>query len=102
MPNPKAGTVANEKDLGRAIKEAKAGRVEFRLDKTGNIHVSIGKASFEAKQLFENFTVLMDAIVKAKPSAAKGVYIRSLTMCATMGPAVRIDASQAQSMSEAE
>ena len=96
MPNPKAGTVAQEKDLPRAIKEAKAGRVEFRLDKTGNIHVAIGKASFEAKQLHENFSVLMEAIVKARPSAAKGIYIRSLTMCATMGPAVRIDAALAQ------
>lgn len=91
MPNPKAGTVVNEKDMARAIKETKAGRVEFRLDKTGNVHVAIGKASFEANQLVENFTTLIDAIVKAKPAAAKGVYIRSLTLCATMGPAVRVD-----------
>jgi large subunit ribosomal protein L1 len=96
MPNPKAGTVANEKDLGRAITEAKAGRVEFRLDKTGNIHVAIGKASFTPQQLSENFSTLMEAIIKAKPAAAKGVYIRSLTMCATMGPAVRIDPLTAQ------
>lgn len=102
MPNPKAGTVAIEKDLPRAIKEAKAGRVEFRLDKTGNVHVAIGKASFEAKQLFENFTVLMDAIVKAKPSAAKGIYIRSLTLCATMGPAVRVDPLKAQTIGAEE
>lgn len=96
MPNPKAGTVVNEKDMARAIKEAKAGRVEFRLDKTGNVHVAIGKASFEANQLVENFTTLMDAIMKAKPAAAKGVYIRSLTLCATMGPAVRVDPLKAQ------
>ncbi|MEX2162280.1 MAG: 50S ribosomal protein L1 [Anaerolineales bacterium] len=96
MPNPKAGTVVGEKDLPRAIKEAKAGRVEFRLDKTGNIHVSIGKVSFEPNQLAENFSTLIDAVVKAKPAAAKGIYIRSLTLCATMGPAVRVDPLKAQ------
>ncbi len=99
MPNPKAGTVANEKDLPNAIEQSKAGRVEFRLDKTGNVHVAIGKASFEAKQLQENFSTLMNAIVRAKPAAAKGIYIRSLTLCATMGPAVKVDILQAQNIS---
>ncbi|MEX1248844.1 MAG: 50S ribosomal protein L1 [Anaerolineales bacterium] len=98
MPNPKAGTVVNEKDLPRAINEAKAGRVEFRLDKTGNLHVSIGKVSFEPQQLVENFLALMDAVVKAKPASAKGIYLRSLTLCATMGPAVRVDPLKAQSV----
>ncbi|MEX2144430.1 MAG: 50S ribosomal protein L1 [Anaerolineales bacterium] len=98
MPNPKAGTVANEKDLARAITQAKAGRVEFRLDKTGNLHVAIGKVSFESVQLLENFSALIDAVVKAKPPGAKGIYIRSLTLCATMGPAVRIDPLKAQNL----
>jgi len=98
MPNPKAGTVANEKDLARAVTQAKAGRVEFRLDKTGNLHVAIGKVSFEPKQLEENFAALMEAIVKAKPPGAKGIYIRSLTLCATMGPAVRVDPLRAQNL----
>ncbi len=102
MPNPKAGTVALEKDLPRVIAEAKAGRVEFRLDKTANVHVAIGKASFDNKQLYENFVALMDAIVKAKPAAAKGIYIRRLTMCATMGPAIRVDALQAQNLTPEE
>ncbi len=76
MPNPKAGTVVPPQDLERAIKEAKAGRVEFRLDKTANIHVVIGKASFDAKKLYENFAALMDAINKARPAGAKGLYIK--------------------------
>jgi large subunit ribosomal protein L1 len=98
MPNPKAGTVVGEKDLPQAIQQAKAGRVEFRLDKTGNLHVAIGKVSFEPKQLEENFSALMDAVVKARPAAAKGIYIRSLTLCATMGPAVRLDPMRAQNL----
>jgi large subunit ribosomal protein L1 len=76
MPNPKAGTVVGPNDLGRAIQESKAGRVEFRLDKTANIHVSVGKASFEANKLYENFTALMDALRKARPSGAKGTYLK--------------------------
>jgi large subunit ribosomal protein L1 len=102
MPNPKAGTVAPEKDLPRAIKEAKAGRVEFRLDKTANLHVAIGKASFDATQLSENFAALMEAVVKARPAAAKGQFIRTLTMTATMGPGVRVDPLQAQTMNVKE
>jgi large subunit ribosomal protein L1 len=95
MPNPKAGTVVNAQDLPRAIQEAKAGKVEFRLDKTANIHVSIGKVSFEANQLYDNFVALVDAIKKAQPAAAKGTYIKRLTVTSTMGPGVRIDVNAA-------
>lgn len=91
MPSPKAGTVVSVEDLGRVIKEAKAGRVEFRLDKTANLHVPIGKTSFTAEKLFENLSALMDAIRKAKPSAAKGIFVRRVTITSTMGPAVHID-----------
>ena len=92
MPNPKAGTVvAAAGDLPRAIQEAKAGRVEFRLDKTANIHVAIGKVSFSAKQLYENFTALMEGLKKARPSAVKGAYIKRLTVTSTMGPGIKID-----------
>ncbi len=102
MPNPKAGTVVPPQDLDRAINEAKAGRVEFRVDKTSNIHVPIGKASFEAEKLRENMSALMDAIKKARPAAAKGAYIRSVTLSTTMGPGIKVDPSQAQSMEETE
>jgi large subunit ribosomal protein L1 len=99
MPNPKAGTVVPEKDLPRAIKEAQAGRVEFRLDKTANIHVSVGKVSFEEKALYENLAVLMEGIKKARPAAAKGAYIRNMVLTSTMGPSVKVDPLQAQDMS---
>ena len=95
MPNPKAGTVVPAEDLPRVIREAKAGRVEFRLDKSANLHVPIGKVSFEADALFENLSALMDAVRKARPSGAKGTYIRRLTVTSTMGPAIRIDTNQA-------
>jgi len=99
MPNPKAGTVCSADDLPRVINEAKAGRVEFRLDKTANIHVPIGKASFEAQQLFENFAALMEAIKKARPSGAKGTYVKKITVAATMGPGVKVDSLQAMNIS---
>jgi large subunit ribosomal protein L1 len=102
MPNPKAGTVVGPEDIGKAVTESKAGRVEFRLDKTSNIHVSIGKASFDETKLFENFTALMDAIKKARPAAAKGNYIRHITMTSTMGPGIKVDANLAQSLEEGE
>jgi large subunit ribosomal protein L1 len=89
MPNPKAGTVTM--DVGRAVREIKAGKIEFRVDKTGNIHAPIGKVSFSAQQLEENLGAFMDTIVKARPSAAKGVYLRSATVSSTMGPGVRLD-----------
>lgn len=98
MPNPKAGTVVGADDMTRAVNEAKAGRVEFRLDKTANIHVPIGKASFTAEQLYDNFAALMDALRKARPAAAKGNYIRRLTIASTMGPGVKVDPSEAQAL----
>ena len=88
MPNPKAGTVTP--DIARAIKEAKAGKIEYRLDKTNIIHCPIGKASFGTAKLQENLDALMDAIIKAKPAAAKGQYIKSCAVTSTMGPSVRI------------
>jgi large subunit ribosomal protein L1 len=102
MPNPKAGTVVPADDLPRAIQEAKAGRVEFRLDKTANIHVQIGKASFENKKLFENLSTLMDAIKKARPSGAKGSYLKHITLAASMGPGIKVDPSLAQEMEATE
>jgi large subunit ribosomal protein L1 len=98
MPNPKAGTVVGPDDLGRAIDEAKAGRVEFRLDKTANMHVSIGKVSFESNKLFENFAALMDAINKAKPAGAKGSYIKRITVATSMGPGIKVEPNEAQSL----
>ncbi len=89
MPNPKAGTVTP--NIGSAIRDIKAGKVEFRLDKTGIIHTIVGKASFEEQHLLENVTTLLDAIVRAKPSAAKGTYLRSVTLASTMGPGVKVD-----------
>src|SRR5512134_317676 len=91
MPNPKAGTVVNAADLPRAIKEAKAGRVEFRLDKTANIHVSVGKASFSVDQLYQNFAALMQALHKARPAGAKGEYIKRVTLTTTMGPGIKVN-----------
>lgn len=98
MPNPKAGTVVNADDMERAINEAKAGRVEFRLDKTANIHVAIGKVSFEADKLFDNFAALMDAIRKARPAGAKGAYIKRITVATTMGPGIKVEPNEAQSL----
>ncbi|MGD0005190.1 MAG: 50S ribosomal protein L1 [Anaerolineaceae bacterium] len=102
MPNPKAGTVVPAEDLPRVIREAKAGRVEFRLDKTANVHVAIGKVSFEVNKLYENMSALMEAIKKAKPSAAKGTYLRHITVTSTMGPGVKIDPALAQTMESNE
>ncbi|HBR07563.1 MAG TPA: 50S ribosomal protein L1, partial [Clostridiales bacterium] len=92
MPNPKAGTVTP--DVGRAVAEAKAGKIEYRLDKTNIIHCPIGKASFGAEKVQENLSTLMDAIVKAKPSAAKGQYIKSCVTASTMGPGIKINAQK--------
>lgn len=89
MPNPKAGTVTP--DIAKAVQEAKAGKIEYRLDKTNIIHCPIGKVSFGAEKLAENFNTLMDAVVKAKPSAAKGQYVRSCVVSSTMGPGVKIN-----------
>ena len=89
MPNPKAGTVTM--DVTKAVQDIKAGKIEYRLDKTNIIHVPIGKASFTEEQLNENFQTLIDAIIKAKPAAAKGQYIRSATLTSTMGPGVKLN-----------
>jgi len=102
MPNPKAGTVVSAEDLPRVIREAKAGRVEFRLDKTANIHVPVGKVSFSVDSLFENLSALMEAIKKARPSAAKGIYLRHITVTSTMGPGIKLDPLAAQTMEEKE
>lgn len=98
MPNPKAGTVAQEDDLPRVIKELKAGRVEFRIDRTANLHMPIGKASFETQKLYENMAALMEAIIKARPASAKGTFIRRVTLTSTMGPGIRVDPNAAQAM----
>ena len=92
MPNPKAGTVTP--DVARAVNEAKAGKIEYRLDKTNIIHCPIGKASFGADKLAENFTTLMNAVIKAKPAAAKGQYIKSCVIASTMGPGIKINAAK--------
>jgi large subunit ribosomal protein L1 len=89
MPNPKTGTVTV--DVANAVREVKAGKVEFRVDKTGVIHVPFGKVSFDATKLVENATTLLNAVIKAKPSAAKGKYVKSVTVCSTMGPGVALD-----------
>ncbi len=92
MPNPKSGTiVANPNDLSRVITEAKAGKVEFRNDKTGLLHVGIGKLSFSEDQINENLLSLVDAVVRAKPTGAKGTYVRSITLTSTMGPGIHMD-----------
>lgn len=89
MPNPKTGTVTD--DTARAVREVKAGRVEFKIDKAGNVHVAVGKANFVAANLIENARAVIEAVIKARPSSAKGVFIRSCTLSLTMSPAVRID-----------
>ena len=92
MPNPKAGTVTP--DVGRAVTEAKAGKIEYRLDKANIIHVPIGKASFGAEKLGQNLSVVMEAIVKAKPAAAKGQYIKCATVASTMGPGIKLNSAK--------
>lgn len=92
MPNPKAGTVTM--DVTKAVADIKAGKIEYRLDKTNIVHVPVGKVSFTDAQLKENFTALLDAIVKAKPSALKGQYLRSITLTATMGPGVKVSVAK--------
>jgi ribosomal protein L1, bacterial/chloroplast len=91
MPNPKAGTVTF--DVARAVQEIKAGKIEYRLDKAGQIHAPIGKVSFDADKLAENFRALVDAVNRSKPAAAKGVYLKSIAVSSTMGPSVRVNAA---------
>jgi large subunit ribosomal protein L1 len=89
MPNPKSGTVTM--DVERAVKDVKAGKIEFRVDKTGNLHAPVGRISFSQEQLNENLNAFMDSVVRAKPSAAKGTYVKSVTLSSTMGPGVRVN-----------
>ena len=91
MPNPKAGTVVSTENLPRVIEDARKGRVEFKLDRTAIIHVPLGKVSFEEEQLMENLTAVVEAIVKAKPSGAKGQYVKSAFITTTMGPGIKLD-----------
>ena len=98
MPNPKAGTVVQGEDLPRVIDELKAGRVEFRLDRTANLHVPIGKASFDTDKLYDNMAALMDVIIRARPASAKGIFFRKIVVTSTMGPVVKVDANAAQAM----
>ncbi len=95
MPNPKAGTVVPAEDLPRAIKESRLGRVEFRVDKTANLHVPIGKVSFPTEKLLDNMAALFEAVRKARPAGAKGQYIKKITLATTMGPGIKLDTSQA-------
>ena len=89
MPNPRSGTVTME--VGKAVRDIKAGKVEYRVDRTGIIHVPIGKASFDEQKLTENLQVLMEAIIRAKPAAAKGTYLRSVVLSSTMGPGIKVN-----------
>ena len=101
MPSPKAGTIVSDDDLERVIREARQGRVEYRIDKTANIHVIIGRASFPVDSLMENMSTVMEAIVKARPAASKGIYISRATVANTMGPGVRVDPVLAMAMKTA-
>jgi len=98
MPNPKAGTIAQGEDLERLINEARLGRVEFRVDKTSNLHGVIGKVSFEPESLVENLTAFMNAIKRARPASAKGTYIRKVVLASCMGPGVKVDPASARAM----
>jgi large subunit ribosomal protein L1 len=93
MPNPKTGTVTF--DVTKAVNEIKAGKVEYRVDKAGNIHVPIGKASFETEKLVENFNTIFETMVKVKPAAAKGTYMKNVAVTSTMGPSVKVDPATA-------
>jgi large subunit ribosomal protein L1 len=98
MPSPKAGTIVQPDDLPRLIQETRLGRVEFRVDKTANIHVPIGKASFSSEQLLDNFTAFMEAIIRAKPSGAKGQYVKKVVMTTTMGPGIKVNPMEAMAL----
>ncbi len=98
MPNPKAGTVTF--DVGKAVTDAKAGKLEYRTDRGGNVHLALGKKSFDERRLLENYAAVLDEIVRAKPAAAKGRYLRSITLTTTMGPGVRVDPSRIRNIVE--
>ncbi len=99
MPSPRAGTVVDGQDIGKAVRDATQGRVEFRLDRTSLVHVPIGKVSFEEEQLLENLTILVQEMVKAKPSGAKGQFIRSMTLTTTMGPGIKLELASTLALS---
>jgi large subunit ribosomal protein L1 len=98
MPNPKTGTVTF--DIGKAVQDSKAGKLEYRTDRGGNVHVAIGKKSFDERALLENYAMLLDEIIRAKPSAAKGRYIKQITLTTTMGPGVHVDATRTRDLIE--
>ncbi len=98
MPNPKTGTVTF--DIGKAVQDAKAGKLEYRTDRGGNVHLPIGKKSFDERALLENYAALVEEIVRAKPSAAKGRYIRQITLTTTMGPGIHVDSSRTRDIAE--
>jgi large subunit ribosomal protein L1 len=98
MPNPKTGTVTF--DIGKAVREAKAGKLEYRTDRGANVHIAIGKKSFDEKALIENYGALLDEIVRAKPSASKGRYIRKITLTTTMGPGIHVDTTRTRDIAE--
>jgi large subunit ribosomal protein L1 len=100
MPNPKTGTVTF--DVGKAVTDAKAGKLEYRTDRAANVHVPIGKKSFDERQLLENYATLVDELVRAKPAAAKGRYIRSITLTSTMGPGIHVDPARTRDIVEEE
>jgi large subunit ribosomal protein L1 len=102
MPNPKTGTVVNADDIARTIEEVKAGRVEFRIDKTSNLHVPIGKVSFSEQFLYNNMAALIQAVRRVRPAAAKGAYIRKIVVSTTMGPGIKVDPVAAQTMEVSE
>lgn len=102
MPNPKTGTVVPQEEIGRAVREARAGRVEFRNDKTGNLHIVLGKIQFTEDQIMQNLSAVLDAIRRAKPSGVKGIYVRRLVLTSTMGPAIRLDANAAMNVGTVE
>jgi large subunit ribosomal protein L1 len=98
MPNPKAGTVTN--DIGKAVRDIKAGRLEYRVDRQGNLHLVIGKRSFEEKQLLDNYLAVVDEVLKAKPAASKGKYIKTVTVSSTMGPGIKVDPNRVRGVAE--
>lgn len=98
MPNPKAGTVTN--DIGKAVRDIKAGRLEYRVDRQGNLHLVIGKSSFDEKRLLDNYLAVVDEVIRAKPAASKGKYIKTVTVSSTMGPGIKIDPNRVRDVAE--
>jgi large subunit ribosomal protein L1 len=98
MPNPKVGTVTE--DVGRAVSESKAGKVEYRTDRSAIVHVTVGKTDFDAGALLENYATLVDELIRAKPAAAKGRYLRTITLATTMGPGIRVDPARTRDIIE--